>query len=468
MKVLFVSSEVAPFAKVGGLADVVSSLPKKLKRVGVDVRVLIPHYQQTKLGMLRAKIVGDTKIFFGNKFYKVKIFQAFLPGSRVPIYLLQQKKWFTNPPEIYGKPTINKKAKEHITKRFLFLSVSVLQILKNVNFEPDLIHIHDWPVAPVAGLLKSQKKIKIKSLLTLHNAAQQTSVPKKLLKSLGIANQTSAQINLLKLGIQTADAVNTVSPTYAKELGKKQFSGELAATIRGKKISGILNGIDTTSFDPNTDPYLWTKYSAKTLAKKIKNKSGLQKNLNLLNNKSLLLVGMVTRLFHQKGIELLVQAMENLTPGPFQFVILGTGSKKYHEILSILEKKFPKKICFIPEFDRHLARQIYAGSDVFAMPSLFEPCGLGQMIAHRYGTLPVARDTGGLHDTVVNYNKKGGNGFIFKKFTGEAFIKSLEEARVTFQNKKLWKKLQFQAMSENHSWNRSTKEYLKLYKKIIK
>lgn len=474
LKVLFISPELAPFAKVGGLADVANALPKQLKKQGVDVRIIIPRYNQIKLGMLRAKVVAENKVEFKKKKYLVKIFSAFLPGSKVPVYLIEQPDFFLKPLPIYGNAQKTKLAWRQMIDRFSFLSYVALESMQHTGFYPDIIHCHDWPTAFAPVLLKTspfekyRQYKKIKSVITIHSAAQQVSIKKTTLNALNIASKKTEE-NILALGISAATAVNTVSPTYAKEILQSQFSGKLAPVFRQKKqISGIVNGIDIDSFNPQTDKYIWKKYNIKTLTQKKKNKAGLQDTLNLQRNENLLVIGMVSRLFKQKGIELLIESIKKLIDEPFQFVILGQGDERYHYELQALEERYPQKLSFNPEFDRHLARQIYAGSDVFVMPSLFEPCGLGQLIAMRYGTVPVVRDTGGLHDTIVNQGKNGANGFVFKKFEGPALTASLQAALRSYQNPKQWKKLQIRGMKQDFSWKKSAEDYIKLYKSINK
>ena len=475
-KILFVSSEVSPFAKVGGLADVVGSLPKELTKLEVDARVVTGLYHQIKLRRLGAKKIGEMEIPFGGKIYKTGIYRGSLPGSSVPLYLLEQDYWFKRPKGIYGSFKQNKKQEERIVQRFLFLSQASIALLAHINFKADVLHLHDWLTGIVSAIYKLSPLSALKhpkTLLTIHNIAHEGLVSPTVLKQLHIdATQIktlkrSRSVSVLELGILHADVINTVSPTHAQEITKPLFNKKLAQIIKAKGVSGILNGIDTHSFDPQTDRYLKANYGPRDLTRKLLNKTALQKKLGLSTDPNSLLVGTISRLAEQKGIDLIIQAANRLAGKNFQFVILGQGQRSFHTALARLQKKYPQAIAFLPKFDRHLARQIYAGADVLAMPSYFEPCGLGQMIAMRYGTLPVVRDTGGLHDTVVDFKKQNGRGFVFGPFSAAALIKSLQLARRIYQDKNRWRKLQRQAMRSDFSWKRSAREYIKLYNKIL-
>lgn len=480
IKILFVSSEVAPFAKVGGLADVVGSLPIQLRKLGVDARVVAPRYESVRLRELGAKKITTFNTEFGKRKPVVIIYETRLPKSKVPVYLLEERFFLSHTPIYEAKKT----NPDWLTERFLFLCQAALETSKKIRFRPDVIHVHDWPTAPVCIMLANAQTdpffAGIKSLLTIHNIHYQNSANLKSIKNSGMDVQKFSPIaqsktnpkyfNLLAQSLLAASAVNTVSPTYAKEIYQPAFGAGLQVFLKKRqdRVWGILNGIDTAYFNPAKDRYLITMFGANSISKRLLNKRALQEYLGLEVNDRLLLCGMVTRLDEQKGIELVLKAMQQLLPqSPYQFAILGVGEEKYRQTILSIRKKNPSKVSFTDRYDSHLAKQIYAGADLFLMPSKFEPCGLAQLIAMRYGSLPLVHDTGGLHDTVVDYKKRGGDGFIFKKYSFPVFFSALKNAQQIFHKPAAWKKLQVQAMRTDYSWNRSAKIYLQLYKKIL-
>ena len=469
LKILFSASEVAPFAKAGGLADVVGSLPKQLVKMGIEARVLTPRYEQIDLKKVKVKKIASINIPFGHKKYPTTIYETRLPDSKVVVYLLDQETMLSKGP-IYQTKSADK---NFLIKRFLFLSFASLYILPKINFQPDIIHAHDWHTASICTLLSMGHFSNInfyqniKTLLTLHNIQHQPKAPKTILDFLGLGN---TKLNILEQGIQYSDFLNTVSPQYAKDIKTWAYGYGLEKVIRsrGEKAFGILNGIDTQFFNPKTDPSIIKNYSIKNLDDKKNNKKSLQKELNLPAKETALIVATVTRLATQKGVEFMIQAIGKFKNPNIQFIILGTGSDRYEIALKKLQKKYPKNFSYTNGFDLNLASRIYAGADTFMMPSLFEPCGLGQMIAMRYGTLPVVRDTGGLHDTVTSYNKKKGTGFLFNKSETQDFINTIRQAEKIYKFPEIWRKLQQNAMKKDFSWEKSAIKYQSLYNKIIK
>ena len=457
------ASEMAPLAKVGGLADVVGSLPPALARLGCDVRVVIPAYGSIDKKKIKAKkILANIAITSAGENLKINLWQAKV--GNITVYLIDCQKYFGKK-EIYSN---------NDSERFLFFSLAILQILPLIKFKPDIIHTHDFHTALIPNLLKASQNPyykNTKTLYTIHNLNHQGKSEIKIL-STGNLNKNSLKslskdaqdgdINFMVQGIINANLVNTVSPTYAKEIATSIYGAGLEKVIRAnkEKISGILNGIDTEFFNPAQDKYIGENYTFKTLGKKTINKLALQKQLGLAQNKNMPLAGLISRLVWQKGLELFAEEAAEL---PCQFVFLGTGEKKYEDQLKKLAKKYPDKISAQIGFDIKLAQQIYAGSDIFLMPSRFEPCGLGQIIAMRYGTVPLVRATGGLADTI---NKKVG--FSFSEFSPEAFTKTLKETLDLYYKKSSqWKKMQKRCMKKDFSWNKSAKEYLRLYKKLV-
>ena len=460
-----VSAEVSPFAKVGGLADVVGSLPPALEKEGCEVKVIMPKYgsidaKKHKLKKVKSRI----KVLSDGKDRYVSLWKSKLPGSRVEIFFIGQNDYFGRKEVYYGNNS----------ERFLFFSLAVLNVIPYLDFEPQVIHCHDFHTALIPDLIKAnpEKWGDYKTLYTIHNLNYQgKSVPEVLstgnltresLKSLS-RDARDGNINFMVQGIVGADKVNTVSPTYAREIATHKYGAGLDKVIRQNqdKISGIINGIDTGYFNPATDKNIKVNYSIKNLGKKEDNKLYLQKKCGLPENKNIALVGLISRLAWQKGLELID---EDLIKLDCQFVFLGTGEKKYEKKLKELEKKYPEKVSANIMFDLKFAQEIYAGSDIFLMPSRFEPCGLGQMIAMRYGTIPVARSTGGLADTVDK-----NVGFKFKNFKEESLKKSLQEAlEVYYRKKGEWERLQKNALQKDFSWENSADKYRKLYGKILK
>jgi starch synthase len=469
------AAEISPFAKAGGLADVVGSLPPALKKLGCDARLIMPLYGAIERKKFKLKkIRSNVPVISNNRQVKINIWKTKLPTTSVIVYFIEQKQYF-GAKEIY--------AKKNNAERFLFFSLATLHILPIIKFKPDIIHCHDFHTALIPDLLKVNNWTylkNVKTIYTIHNLNYQGNseietlktgnLTKNSLKSLS-KDAKDGDINFMVQGILNADLVTTVSKTYAKEIATSIYGARLDNIIkkRRKDLYGILNGIDTKFYDPAKDEFIKTNYSIKTLNKKIENKLYLQKKLNLPQNKNIALVGMVSRLVWQKGLELITEQLAGLN---CQFVILGTGQKKYEKHLKTLAKKYPNKFSARIMFDTKLAQEIYAGADIFLMPSRFEPCGLGQMIAMRYGAVPLVRATGGLADTVrecrmsnVECRIKKGTGFVFKNFSVDALYNKLRQAlNIYYRKPKLWRRLQINGMEKDFSWDKSAKEYLKLYK----
>lgn len=441
LKILIAAAEITPIAKVGGLGDVIGALPKALNKLDLDVRLIMPFYGLIDKDKYKIKPIKQN-IKVGAAL--INLWQTDLPGSTVPLYLVEHG-FFKNK-EIYSTALA-----DGLTdiEKFTFFSQAILESIKAIDFKPDIIHLNDWHTAPVASLIKTDQFFKsTKTLLTIHNLANQGITKTK---------------NHLAEGILNSDLINTVSPTYAKEILTKKYGAGLKKILTKKRnrLHGILNGIDTDFFNPATDESIKQKYSLKNLEKKTVNKTELQKQLGLAQDKNMALAGLVTRFVWQKGVELITEKFSKLN---CQFVFLGTGEKKYEEALSNLAKKYPGQFSTQIKFDEQLAHKIYAASDIFLVPSRFEPCGLTQMIAMRYGSIPIVRATGGLADTV---NDK--NGFTFKKYSSEEMYKTIDEALAIFyKNKKVWHRLETNGLKQNFSWKKSAGEYLKLYKKLNK
>ncbi|MDD4901398.1 MAG: glycogen/starch synthase [Patescibacteria group bacterium] len=460
LKILIAATEVTPLAKVGGLGDVIGALPKALNKLNLDARVIIPCYGAIDRNKYKIKLIKQNIKVGGAS---INLWQTNLPDSNVPVYLVEHSIFHGK--KIYSTALADGPAD---IKKYLLFARAILEAVKNINFKPDIIHANDWPTGGLIRLLKNDYQDdqffkQTKTLFTIHNLAHQGP---------------AGAVNYMAEGILNADIVSTVSPTYAKEILTKEYGAGLEKILAKRKneLYGILNGIDIDFFNPASDELIRQNYSSAMLEKKSLNKLALQKKLGLPPKKNTALAGVVTRFVWQKGIDLITEKSVKAilgSPQPCQFVFLGTGEKRYENALLRLTKKFPDKISVQIKFDEKLAHEIYAGTDLFLVPSRFEPCGLTQMIAMRYGNVPLVRSTGGLKDSITNYQLKITNlskkptGFLFKKFASAEFYKTLTRAlNIYYQEPGVWRQLQLNGMKQNFSWEKSAKEYLKLYKKL--
>jgi starch synthase len=478
MKILMITSEVAPFAQTGGMADVTASLAKALKRLGHDVRLFMPNYRCIqKLGVPLRKARKSVEVPIGAMVSKGFLRQANLDD--VPVYLLESREYFDRD-ELYG--TVDGDYPDN-HRRFAFFCRGILEVLKKLDFRPDLLHCHDWQAALVPIILRYEHHSDAffagtSTLFTIHNLAYQGVFPRTALEEMGL-NKTCyrierleyyGQLNLMKGAILTSDLLNTVSESYCREIKTPEAGCGLdgVLSIRSGQLSGILNGLDTEEWDPATDQRIFKTYSADSLAAKSANKKGLQKQLGLEARPDVPLIGIVSRLVEQKGFDLLEQLLPRLAAEELQLVILGSGDSGYVQRFASLAGS-SRNVSFNPGFDPALAPKIYAGADLFLMPSRFEPCGLSQMIALRYGTVPVVRRTGGLADTV--FEERAGvrqpNGFTFDDYTPEALWDALRRARLAYGNKARWRKLMRSGMAGDFSWLHSARQYEELYRRCL-
>jgi len=469
MKVLFVASECAPLAKVGGLADVVGSLPKTLKKLSIDVSIVLPFYEIISRKDKNLKLLlKDIPVSFEDSEKKFSLWQTLLPDSKVPVFLIENKEYFKGK-GVYIEADASSGGTKAEAARFLFLSVATIKIAEMMKTQ--IIHCHDWHVATIPYLVKERKLKDFKVFLTIHNLGYQGVYSKKIFNEL-LGTNLKEEVNCLKLGILTANLISTVSPNYSKEILTKEYGSGLEKYLKERKndLVGIVNGIDTKTWNPSTDQYIKSAYSLKTLNKKQINKDHLQKKFFKNTKPDTLLLGIVSRLAEQKGFDLLEKIFPDLMKENIRFIILGSGDPRYQKLLESTAKKYPDKLGIKIGYDNKLAHQIYAGSDTFLMPSSFEPCGLGQIIAMRYGTIPVVRETGGLKDTVLPFkNKNGkvsGNGFLFKNYEAKEFLKTIHDSLRVYKKKDVWKKLQINGMKKDFSWKKSAKEYIKIYNKL--
>ena len=473
LRVAFLSAEVAPLAKAGGLGDVAGALPKALEKLNIAVLIFMPFYGIVDAKKYKPKkIIGSLTVAIDGGDEKISVYETKLPASGVRVYLIKHK--FFDGQDIYTGVRV------HDVRRFSFFTQAALTACHELGFQPDIVHAQDWHAALAAQMLKTRNAAdaffsKTKTIYTIHNLANQgITGPEiigyaKLNPNLPVirADARNGDINFMVQGILASDAVTTVSPRYAKEILHHYQGAGLDNILRQRRrdLYGILNGIDVDAYNPKTDTAIAQRYSLATLQKKEVNKIALQKKLGLPIDKKKCLVGFISRLVWQKGVELIDDDL--IKNSNCQFVILGTGQKEYENQLQKLAQKHPNKLRAVICFDEKLARQIYASSDVFLVPSRFEPCGLTQMIAMRYGSVPLVRATGGLADTVRERRKA--NGFLFKEFSSQALHKTFQRALdVYYQKPKKWLKLQENGMKEDLSWKKSAKEYVRVYEKVLK
>lgn len=457
LKVLLASSEVVPFAKTGGLADVAGSLPIALEEMDVDIRVIMPKYASVK-------VKGDEATLNKN----------------VKIYFVENDDYF-NRKELYGD-----KFGDYVDNldRFAFFSREVLERCKKENFSPDIIHCNDWQTALIPVYLNTIYKYdsffaKTKTLFTIHNMAYQGLFDREQFPKIGLDwalfsinyFEFYGKVNLMKAGLIYADAISTVSPTYAKEILTKEFGCGLEGVLktREKSLYGILNGIDYDVWNPAKDSRIFKKYSIDSMGDKYTNKEMLQKELGLKVDRDIPMIGLISRLADQKGLDLLAKIIDELLNMKVQFVLLGTGDNKYHILMTKMAKRHPKHASINLKFDAVLAQKIYAASDLFLIPSRYEPCGLGQMISFKYGTIPVVRQTGGLKDSVQEFNMKtmNGNGFTFEEYRSDHFFAAIKRGLSMHKNTAVWEELVKKVMGLDYSWEASAKEYVNLYGKVL-
>ena len=472
MKVCFIAAEAAPFVKVGGLGDVIGSLPKALRELGVDARVILPLYSSIDRERFGLKYKAYQFVDLGWRHSYCGIFETEVDG--VPCYFVDNEQYF-NRDSIYGQIDDG--------ERFAFFSKAALEILPALDFKPDVVNVNDWHTALSViylDVLKSREAEfykDMKSVLSIHNIEFQGRFnPYEMGNLFGLENKYfdaliyNGDVNLLKGAIQLADRVNTVSETYAREILDPYFSYGLdkILTVEQGKLRGILNGIDVDKFNPKTDPMIPVNYDLKTFEDKVQNKLAFQKEMDLEVNADIPLIGMVTRLTHQKGIDLILQASEEILKTGAQLVILGTGDAHYESALRSLEHYRHDRVRSILLFSNEMSAKIYAASDLFLMPSKTEPCGLSQLISMRYGTVPVVHRVGGLRDTVIPFTGVEGNGFTFESFQAGDMMDAIYRAMTCFyQSPDEWKKIIKNNLQKDVSWEQSAKKYLDLYHEVV-
>jgi starch synthase len=468
MKVLFVSAEAAPFAKVGGLADVAGALPKALRELGHDVRLVMPLYRMIEDDP-RWSLTTSLPRFdveMNSNWTKTAVFKE-TDHEGLPVGFIGTDEWFNE--SVSSETLYYPGGTQH-----LFFCAAVLKAMEELDWIPDVIHVNDWHTGFLPVLLKEkagERWSDVASVFTIHNLAYQGEFGLEALDALGLPHslfhyeRTEAwgRVNFLKAGCVYADRVNTVSETYAKEVQTPEFGAHLDGLMRHLsaegRLSGILNGIDTDVFDPSADPDIPFHFSARDPANKAADRAALLQELGLPVDPETPLFGVVSRLSSQKGLDLIVAAAETLFDLPIRLVVQGLGDPIIADALRDLERRYPDNFRFVQRFDAPLAQRIYAGCDGFLMPSAFEPCGLGQLIAMRYGTVPVVRRTGGLADTVM----EGENGFVFDRKEPMALIAAVTRAVDCFRDCDRWETIMLEGMKSDHGWTASALKYVTLY-----
>lgn len=475
MKVAFVASEAAPFAKTGGLADVVGSLPKALMNLGVDISVFMPlHVRIAQSYKDQMTFIGSTSVHMGWRVQYVGVMK--LTHEGVDYYFIDNEFYFKRH-ALYGEGDDG--------ERYIFFSKGVLAALKMLGEKPDIIHTNDWHTSTINVLLDYYQRHDvfyqdIKTVFTIHNLRYQGVFDPYIMGDLmnlpyDYFDEEKLKfynnINILKGGLVYSDAITTVSDSYAHEITYPYFGENLDGVINKykDKLYGIVNGIDYEVYNPETDPNIPVHYSFETFEKKKEIKMHLQVKFGLPVDPNIPMLAIVSRLADMKGMDLVAHIMEELLQLDVQIVVLGTGEQRYEDSFKYFQYRYPNKVAARIYFDQEESHAIYAGSDIFLMPSLFEPCGLSQLIALRYGTIPVVRQIGGLRDTVIPYNKYTGegNGFGFTNYNAHELLFTIKDALNCYKDEEVWRYLIQHAMEANHSWEHSSSDYLAIYAKIL-
>jgi starch synthase len=482
LSIVFATSEIVPYSKTGGLADVSGALPHQLVQLGHKVTVFTPLYREVdrqSFQLARVDELASDSVILGGETYDYSVHCGEQREEQATVYLLDCPALFARE-GLYIDPQTGKDYPDNDV-RFAVFCLSALRTLERLELTPDIIHANDWQTALLPVLLKlggSDRFSDTRTILTIHNLGYQGLFPLERRRLLGLDESLFApsapfefwgRINYLKAGIHFADLLNTVSKTYAAEIQTTDdFGYGLEGVLRqhSAKLHGVVNGVDYQAWSPESDPHLVKNYSIESLADKKTNKLALLRicgfGPELLTRP---LIGMISRLADQKGFDIIESVADQLFAHDFTFVLLGTGDTRYHQLFTALERTYPDKIKAILTFDNKLAHQIEAGSDMFLMPSRYEPCGLNQLYSLRYGTVPIGRKTGGLADTIVDYeeDRRNSTGFLFEDYTGSALVHTVERALKVYRNQNSWQALMKRGMRQDFSWQRAAQKYVRLY-----
>ena len=475
MNILLAASEVVPYAKTGGLADVAGALPKALARLGHKVRVVAPRYNIDKIESSTKRLEGELAVPFDSGIRRSAVYVD--DSNPVPVYFIDSPEYFSRG-NLYGEPDD--------PERFAFFSRAILELAKAFGEPLDIIHLNDWMTGLTAAYLKtvySGERIfaNTRTLFTIHNLAFQGSFGAQLLPKLGLPdwlNTTEGGIEFygacscLKAGLVFADAISTVSPKYSREIQTPEFGERLDGLLRARRsdLFGILNGVDYEEWNPETDPYVAAGFSANNLSGKEACKLDLLRAFNLPENLGTPLIGCISRLSDQKGFDLILQIARPMLERGVAFVLLGSGAELYERAFQELHQSVPSQVGVYLGFSNELAHKIEAGSDMFLMPSRFEPCGLNQMYSLKYGAVPIVRAVGGLDDTVENFDRstRSGTGFKFYEYDSARLLEKLYEALLVYADQDIWRVLMVNGMRADHSWEASAREYVELYERLAR
>ncbi len=489
LNILFAASEVEPFAKTGGLADVSGALPQTIKQMDHEIRVIMPRYgsineRKSRLHeMIRLK---DIEIPIGERSYPASVKSSFIVNNHTKVQV-----YFVDNHDLFGRPGLyvdpdSKKDYHDNDERFIFFCRGVLEILKRLGWQPDIIHCNDWQTGLIPAYLKTLYKDDpfyrdTRTVFTIHNMAYQGIFPKSVFAKTGLPQDLMSEqgveahgnLNLLKAGLMFADAITTVSEKYAEEIrSSEEFGAGLQDVVRKRKndVTGIVNGIDYTVWDPSVDQLIPHRYEARSVDLKIEDKKALLASMGLPFDDRTPVIGIISRLADQKGFDLIGEVLDEIMKLNVQMVILGTGEKKYHDLFEKAQKRYPQKIAVALMFNNELAHLIEAGSDMFLMPSRYEPCGLNQLYSLRYGTVPIVRATGGLDDTIDDFSPStgSGTGFKFRKYDGTEMLHAIRRAIQAYADQATWRKLVRTGMARDFSWEASARKYVQLYRNLVK
>lgn len=481
LNIMIAASEVAPFAKTGGLADVAGALPAELEKLGHHVCVVMPYYKMVKKGNFRIEDTGKkVTVQISDRTVQGDIFAAKI-GTDVTVYLIGKDQYFDRD-ELYRT-----KEGDYLdnAERFIFFSKAIIALAQEVGFKPDIINCNDWQTGLVPILLKWAERDNpffagTKTIFTIHNLAYQglfwhldmhlTNLPWDVFTPEGI--EFYGKINLMKAGIVGSTLVTTVSKKYCQEIQTPEYGCGLEGVLLSRKhdLYGILNGVDYNEWSPERDKYIAKNYGPATIADKVVCRRDLLAQYKMTMDDRTPIIGVISRLADQKGFDLIADTIDEIMAMGFGFILLGTGEEKYHTLFETIAKKYPKQAGVVLGFNNALAHKIEAGCDFFLMPSRFEPCGLNQIYSLKYGTVPIVRATGGLDDTIKNYNPATGegNGFKFSKYSAVAMIDKLQEAMSTFKDKEKWAQVVANGMQCDFSWHASAMEYDRIYHVALK
>ncbi|WP_199425571.1 glycogen synthase GlgA [Thermaerobacillus caldiproteolyticus] len=475
MNILFVVSECVPFVKSGGLADVAGALPKELKQLGTDIRVMLPKYgtipEEYKKRMRKITQLV-VRVGWRRQYCGIEMLE-----HQGVIYYFVDNEYYFKRDQLYGYYDDG--------ERFSYFCRAVLDALPAIPFQPDIIHCHDWHTGMIPFLLREEYKKnsfyeQIRTVFTIHNLQFQGIFPREILGDLlNLSDryftieylEFYGNVSFMKAALVSADVITTVSPTYKEEIQTEYYGERLDGLLRARQrdLIGILNGIDDEIYNPKKDPYIAVPYDHSTIARKGINKHALQEHFGLSTEEDVPIIAMVTRLTKQKGLDLVKCVFHDILAENVQFIVLGTGDWEFEHFFSEMAATYPEQVKVYIGFNEELAHKIYAGADLFLMPSKFEPCGLGQLIALQYGAIPIVRETGGLNDTVQSFNEftGEGNGFSFKNFNAHDMLYTIRRALSFYEQKDVWEKIVKEAMSRDYSWAQSAFKYNQLYADLM-